>query len=98
MGFIDMSSSLGREFGSIGVALDEIATRLSVSYAKQFVVTGPSSQRAEKWVHILCQILQVSDQLQIEIETAIPEHVGLGSGTQMALAIGSALMHFMIWT
>ena len=94
MGFIDMSSSLGREFGSIGVALDEIATRLSVSYAKQFVVTGPSSQRAEKWVHILCQILQVSDQLQIEIETAIPEHVGLGSGTQMALAIGSGLNAF----
>jgi beta-RFAP synthase len=33
----------------------------------------------------------VSNQLQIDIEEAIPEHVGLGSGTQMALAIGSAL-------
>ncbi|MDP3904770.1 MAG: GHMP kinase, partial [Methylococcaceae bacterium] len=28
MGFIDLSGSLGRHFGSIGVALNEINTRL----------------------------------------------------------------------
>ena len=91
MGFIDLSGSLGRHFGSIGVALNEIATRLSVSASDQLCISGPSSARAEKCIRVLSEVLNVSTQLNIEIETAIPEHIGLGSGTQMALAIGSAL-------
>ena len=91
MGFIDLSGSLGRHFGSIGVALNEISTRLSVSGATQLQVNGPSAARAIKCTKILSEVLNVSDQIQIDIEAAIPEHVGLGSGTQMSLAIGSAL-------
>jgi len=91
MGFIDLSGSLNRHFGSIGIALNEISTRISVCHAGQRIITGPSAQRAEKCLSLLCQALNVSDQLKITIETAIPEHVGLGSGTQMSLAIGMAL-------
>jgi beta-RFAP synthase len=91
MGFIDLSGSLGRHFGSIGVALNEHATRLSVTHAGQRTITGPSAQRAEYCLTMLCKALNVSDKVNINIEAAIPEHVGLGSGTQMSLAIGSAL-------
>lgn len=91
MGFIDLSGSLGRHFGSIGVALNEICTCLTLTTSKQRSVQGPSSERAERCLVQLCDTLKVSDQLNITITTAIPEHVGLGSGTQMALAIGSAL-------
>lgn len=91
MGFIDLSGSLGRHFGSIGIALNEISTRLTVTAAEQLIVNGPSAARAKKCVKDLCKELKVSDQLSIDIDSAIPEHVGLGSGTQMALAIGSAL-------
>jgi beta-ribofuranosylaminobenzene 5'-phosphate synthase len=94
MGFIDLSGSLGRHFGSIGIALNEHATRLSVSGAEQRHIAGPSAQRAEKCLTLLCRAFKVSDKLKVTIETAIPEHVGLGSGTQMALAIGSALNAF----
>ena len=91
MGFIDLSGSLGRHFGSIGVALNEHATRLSMTHATQRHITGPSAARAEQCLTMLCKALNVSDNLSIIIESAIPEHVGLGSGTQMSLAIGSAL-------
>ncbi len=91
MGFIDLSGSLGRHFGSIGVALNEHATRISVTSAKQRTITGPSAQRADQCLTMLCKALNVSDKVNIAIESAIPEHVGLGSGTQMSLAIGSAL-------
>jgi len=94
MGFIDLSGSLGRHFGSIGVALNEINTRLSVTSGEQLTITGPAAQRAEKCVAMLCQALNVSDKLNITIEAAIPEHVGLGSGTQMSMAIGAALNEF----
>ncbi len=94
MGFIDLSGSLGRHFGSIGVALNEISTSLSVTGAEQLTVTGAAAQRAEKCVSMLCQTLQVSDKLNITIDSASPVHVGLGSGTQMSLAVGAALSEF----
>jgi beta-ribofuranosylaminobenzene 5'-phosphate synthase len=94
MGFIDLSGALGRHFGSIGIALNEINTRLTLSQADQRHISGPSAGRAEKCLTQLCQAMSVSDRVCINIESAIPEHVGLGSGTQMALAIGTALNAF----
>jgi len=94
MGFIDLSGSLGRHFGSVGIALNEISTCLTVSPAEQLTIIGPAAQRAEKCLFKLCKALHVSDKLNITIESAIPEHVGLGSGTQMSLAIGAALNGF----
>lgn len=94
MGFIDLSGALGRHFGSIGVALNEIQTRLSLTHASQCRVTGASATRASACLQQLCTALQVSDGLALSIETAIPEHVGLGSGTQMSLAVGMALNAF----
>jgi len=94
MGFVDLSGSLGRHFGSIGVALSEISTRLTMSRAERRTISGPSAARAEKCLTLLCRALQVPDKLNITIESAIPEHVGLGSGTQMSLAIGAALNDF----
>ncbi|MGZ5001437.1 MAG: beta-ribofuranosylaminobenzene 5'-phosphate synthase family protein [Methylomonas sp.] len=94
MGFIDLSGALGRHFGSIGIGLNEIHTRLTITAAERLIVTGPVKERAEKCTRQLCQALKVPEGLAIEILSAIPEHIGLGSGTQMALAIGMGLNHF----
>ncbi len=94
MGFIDLSGSLDRHFGSVGVALNEHSTKLSLSHSTSRLVTGPSAKRADKCLTLMCQALNVPDNLAVIIESAIPEHVGLGSGTQMSLAIGAALNAF----
>lgn len=94
MGFIDLSASLGRNFGSIGVALNEINTSISISEADNLCSIGLPSERALKSVKQLCELLNVSDKLQLDIKSLIPEHVGLGSGTQMSLAIGMALSQY----
>ena len=94
MGFIDLSGSLGRHFGSIGVALNEISTRLTLNAAPQLHFSGLPSARAEKCAQRLCATLNVPTNLHINLEALIPEHVGLGSGTQMALTMGSALNAF----
>jgi beta-ribofuranosylaminobenzene 5'-phosphate synthase len=94
MGFFDLSGSLGRNFGSIGVALQEMATHLVLTSAPALTVNGESAQRAQRCLQELCQTLKVSDALSLTVHKAIPEHAGLGSGTQMALAVGMALNRF----
>jgi beta-ribofuranosylaminobenzene 5'-phosphate synthase len=91
MGFIDLSGSLGRHFGSIGLALNEIITEITIRPADQCIVRGPAAERALQCTKKLCRIFGVDDKVAIQIKSAIPEHVGLGSGTQMSLAIGMAL-------
>lgn len=94
MGFIDLSGALGRHFGSIGLGLNEISTTLTLSNAESLTVSGPCATRAEKAVLTLCKALNLPGQLNVHIDDAIPEHIGLGSGTQLSLAIGAGLSAF----
>ncbi len=91
MGFLDLSGSLGRQFGSIGVALNEPVTQLVISASDKKYIENKS---VSKYLTIFCKAFDVSDALNIAIVETIPEHIGLGSGTQMALAIGAGLNAF----
>lgn len=94
MGFIDLSGSLGRCFGSVGLALNDIYTRLTLTGAPRLTVSGIATQRAQHCLSQFCLKCQVSDQLHLTVDVAIPEHVGLGSGTQLSLAVGAAVNEY----
>jgi len=94
MGFIDLCGSLGRCFGSIGVGVSEISLRLSITHADELKAEGPCSERALKAARTFSEATGTHCRVAIRIHEAIPEHVGLGSGTQLALAIGAGLARF----
>jgi beta-ribofuranosylaminobenzene 5'-phosphate synthase len=91
LGFLDLNGSLGRRFGSIGLAISEPATNVSVEPASEFSASGDESERALKLVKRLAAALELPGAYKVHISSAIPAHAGLGSGTQLALSIGSAL-------
>ncbi len=91
MGFIDLSGALGRRFGSLGLTLDGLSTRLSAEKAKDLVVHGPEAQRAAAFAGRLIEALDIPGGARIQLTETIPPHTGLGSGTQLALAVGAAL-------
>jgi beta-ribofuranosylaminobenzene 5'-phosphate synthase len=91
LGFLDPTGHLGRRFGSIGVAIEEIGTELKVSKALSFKITGQGSERVGEIAKSLLDKLQVPDRVHIHLATQIPAHCGLGSGTQLALSLGVAL-------
>ena len=91
MGFLDLGGSLGRKFGGIGVGINEIVTRLTLEHTRELEVAGPDAARARKAAQALSTALGRPLPARIHIETAIPHHAGLGSGTQMALAVGLGL-------
>lgn len=91
MGFFDLHGGLGRRFGSIGLALERPATRLTVTPSPDFTVEGPSAERAVAVARGFMEAAGLPGAAKVTLESVIPEHAGLGSGTQMALAVGWAL-------
>ncbi|NOT71666.1 MAG: GHMP kinase [Hyphomicrobium sp.] len=89
LGFLDMNGALGRRFGSIGLAVDRPATRVTVARADTNSASGAESARALTLAKMFGRGSRTG--FAIDIEEAIPAHAGLGSGTQLALAIGTAI-------
>ncbi|HEY4039084.1 MAG TPA: beta-ribofuranosylaminobenzene 5'-phosphate synthase family protein [Burkholderiaceae bacterium] len=90
-GFIDLHGGLGRRFGSLGLAIDRPAVRLSVTRSTRTEIVGPAAERVSQVVGALKQRYGIESTARIEVEEAIPSHAGLGSGTQITLAAAVAL-------
>ena len=91
MGFFDLHGGLGRKFGGIGLSLSEPKQIISVSEAASWQANAESQERALLLAEQLLAKLKLKTALKIDIEQGLPEHAGLGSGTQLALAIGVAV-------
>jgi beta-RFAP synthase len=91
LGFLDLHGGLGRKFGGLGVAIDGPKTRLTLTRAEESSVEGPEAARAAPLLEKARSAFAPSLKARLAIHEAIPAHVGLGSGTQLALAIAAAV-------
>ncbi len=91
LGFLDLEGSLGRRFGSIGLTLNDIATKILVRPSEQLRVIGDPSGRIQKYAKKFISHKGLVSNCEIEVVDQILEHSGLGSGTQLAIAVGSAI-------
>jgi len=90
LGFLDLDGGLGRRFGGLGLGLDGPATRLRLTRAEEFAVEGVETGRARAALMTLCDAYDRAPLFRLAVDEAIPAHSGLGSGTQLALAVGRA--------
>jgi beta-ribofuranosylaminobenzene 5'-phosphate synthase len=91
LGFLDMNGGLGRRFGSLGLAIDHPATRLTLRRAATPSVEGVEADRASPYLALLVRHFGFAPAYSLTVHEAIPAHAGLGSGTQLALAVATAL-------
>ncbi|PRD41476.1 GHMP kinase [Phyllobacterium phragmitis] len=96
LGFLDMPKENGPRqdggrFGSIGLPLEGIATELTISRSRETSVEGDERARVAQHLARLCAHLGIRTQHRIVVHRTIPRHAGLGSGTQIALAVAAAL-------
>ncbi len=91
LGFLDLHGGRGRRFGSLGLSLAAPLTALSLQRAERWQASGPDSARALGYARDLAGQLELTGAVDVTVERAIPAHAGLGSGTQLALAVGTAL-------
>lgn len=100
MGFLDLNGGLGRRYGSLGLALEEFTTTVIVRPDETVTAEGPQSERAEAFARAALRALDIQCGVRVSIRQAVPEHAGLGSGTQLALAVGTAVARLfnLAWT
>ncbi|MCO5064504.1 MAG: GHMP kinase [Rhizobiaceae bacterium] len=91
LGFLDPSGGTGRRFGSLGLPLSEPETVVTLSRSSETSVEGPEADRAARHLALMTHHLGIRGQHRLVIEDAIPRHAGLGSGTQIALAVAASL-------
>ncbi|HEX7155929.1 MAG TPA: beta-ribofuranosylaminobenzene 5'-phosphate synthase family protein [Burkholderiaceae bacterium] len=91
LGFVDLHGGLGRRFGSLGLALEDLGACVRVSRADATSIEGPGAERVCEVVALLRDRAGFRGEVRIEVERTIAPHVGLGSGTQIALATGVAI-------
>lgn len=87
---IDMNASIGRVDGGIGLTLDEPVISIKAEKSDTIEITG-NSEHLERMRNSAALLLPEGAGIHIRIEKDYPSHVGLGSGTQAALAAGMAV-------
>lgn len=76
--------------GSVGLTLDKPAIIIKTENSDRIEVTG-SSEHTERMMKSAALLLPEGEGIHIDIEKDYPSHIGLGSGTQAALAAGMAV-------
>ena len=98
LGFLDPSGSLGRAFGSIGLTIDALGTRICAQPAGETRILGAHTSAQRERITRYLDVLHDAyggPPLLIDVRRAPRAHAGLGSGTQLALAVGTAFVRLL---
>ncbi len=93
LGFLDLHGGLGRIFGSIGVSLQNPCMTLMAEESKVLDVEGDEPKRVSAFAEKFYSTTGIPEGVRsrLLLRSELPPHVGLGSGTQLALTVGKVL-------
>lgn len=85
-------STTDRSYGGVGVMVSRPGIVVRATRSGAMAITGELADRAALFARRWAEFYRRSlDQVQIEVVASPPDHVGLGTGTQLGLAISAAL-------
>jgi beta-RFAP synthase len=92
LGLIDMNGELGRLFGGLGVGIDHPNVVVEAQTAADLKITGEKTALTKEITErFFTKYPTIPTKVHLNVIEAIPCHTGLGSGTQLAIAIAVAL-------
>jgi beta-RFAP synthase len=91
LGFLDLSVDRGRRFGSLGLAIEAFPTVVRAAASDDDAVAGSDAARAATVLAQVRRRFAIDAAIALDVRASPPAHAGLGSGTQLALAIGTAV-------
>jgi beta-RFAP synthase len=90
-GVLDLRGSLGRSFGGIGASAPGPTLLVSAAPAERVEAEGEDARRAADYAGRFLASAGLAGGAHVRVHRALPAHSGLGSGTQLALAVARAV-------
>jgi beta-ribofuranosylaminobenzene 5'-phosphate synthase len=90
-GVLDLRGAHGRWFGGIGAAAPGPTLLVSAAFADTLEVEGDDAERASEYARRVLAHYGIQGAARLRVHRALPQHSGLGSGTQLALAVARAI-------
>lgn len=90
-GVLDLRGERGRWFGGVGAAAPAPTTLVSARAAETLECEGDDAERAADFARRFINHYGLRGGARVCVHRALPRHAGLGSGTQLALAVARAL-------
>src|SRR5947209_3921968 len=81
----------GRRFGGVGLMVEEPGLSVSAEPARDWSASGPLAARTVEFARRFATTVPELSPHALIVEQAPPEHAGLGTGTQLGLAVAKAL-------
>jgi beta-ribofuranosylaminobenzene 5'-phosphate synthase len=91
LGMLAVAGDRERRFGGLGVSVSRPAVVLDAQLADELSAEGADAERALSFARRSRDALGLAGGAHLRVVEAIPPHVGLGSGTKLALAVAQAL-------
>ena len=88
---IDLNASIGRMDGGIGLALEKPNIKIRAEESDEVKIEGPLNKKAKEAARKTLDALKIEGGIYVRVEDAYGQHIGLGSGTQISLAVGKAI-------
>lgn len=90
-GVLDLRGARGRWFGGIGAAAPGPTLLVSGTRADALETEGQDAERAAEYARRFMAHYRVEGGVRLRVHRALPQHSGLGSGTQLALAVSKVI-------
>ena len=91
LGMLAVAEDGARRFGGLGVSVGRPAVVLEAEPADELSAEGADAERALTFARRCRAALGLAGGAHLRVVEAIPQHVGLGSGTKLALAVAAAV-------
>ena len=91
LGMLAVAGDGARRFGGLGVAVTRPAVVLEARPADELTAEGEDAERALTFARRCHEALGLAGGAHLRVVEAIHPHVGLGSGTKLALAVAQAV-------
>jgi predicted sugar kinase len=94
LGMFSFGDAGTRSFGGVGVMLDRPGVVVRVRRANRIEARGPLAERAVQFARAAMEAWELVDRgWSLEVVSVPPSHAGLGSGTQLGLAVAAGVRH-----
>ena len=90
LALIDLAGDLGRVDGGVGLALKDPSILVEAARGEELSVRGENADRGMAAAEAVMKRFDLPGA-DIRIRSCYQQHVGLGAGTQLAMAVGKAL-------